>query len=65
LVETLMFCPAGDSGDDGSDDEPASDGFADAAHGVAASPTPTQRATAMAQIRPTYLAYPIFNLPVR
>ena len=36
-----------------------SDGWADAAHGVAASPTPMPRATASPPTRPMYFAYPM------
>ena len=45
--------------DAAADDEPESEGSADATHGVAASPAPMPSATANPPIRPTYLAYAI------
>jgi len=57
LVDTLRFCPGALEPDD--EEEPESDGLADATHGVAASPAPMPNATANAPTRPTYLAYPI------
>ena len=42
-----------------------SDGLADAAHGVAASPTPMPRAIASAPMRPMFFAYPMVIPPCR
>ena len=56
FIEMLMFCPGafGFADDEpGDEDELESDGFADAAHGVADSPTPMPSATANAPTRPT------------
>jgi len=52
-----LFCP-GALGFADDEDEPESAGLADAAQGVAASPTPMPSATANAPTRPIYPAYP-------
>ena len=65
LIDTLTLSPApAEELDELGDDEDVagdvldaeSDGSADAAHGVAASPTPMPRATANAPMRPMLLA---------
>ena len=73
FIEMLMFCPGafGFADDEpGDEDELESDGFADAAHGVADSPTPMPSATANAPTRPTvvcsthrrsFVAAPLFD----
>jgi hypothetical protein len=68
--DMLMFCPCGvfdADGESDTEDEPGSDGgLAEAAHGVAAIPTPMPSATANPPTRPIYLAYPITDsLPLR
>jgi hypothetical protein len=59
----LMFCPGGlfavEGSSDDAEDESASDGLANAAQGVAATPTPIPSATANAPTRPICLAYPV------
>ena len=51
--------PGADDLDAADEDEPESEGSADATQGVAASPAPMPSATANPPIRPTYLAYAI------
>ena len=51
--------PGADDLDAADEDEPESEGSADATQGVAASPAPMPSATANPPIRPIYLAYPM------